>query len=251
MGASASISKRTFSISAKSFSLSSNEGSSSLKDKKINNTLPFAAERDSCYKSDRTKLTTIRLILDNKRFLLPFLDLLTQYEKREVYDFFEALETLKKLIPQQSCKSMEYDYRGFISSHELLSQIYFHPTDFQYTTAITNEEVHETVLTALQPILQYQDKMINGLTLYSMISHCQNALTMELIPEFDEYVESKYFQQVRILRTKSTKQFNDDYEEHCLRPTFTRSSSFSNDLQHNHQNTNSSSSRLETITVVG
>lgn len=188
----------------------------------------LVVEKHTVPKSDRTKLTAIRLIFHNQRFLVAFLDVITMREKREVYDMYEELEGLKKLLPQQNSKATQLDFSDLISTRKLLSQYYFHPTEVNYDEALTNEEVHESVMAALQPLLQYEEEMISGLLLYTMIAHSQNALLMELFPEYDEYVESKYFNQSRFVRTASAKNFNEEFED-CVNNPLTRTSSFSNE----------------------
>jgi hypothetical protein len=171
-------------------------------------------EKHPLSKPERTKLTAIRLILEKERFMVAFLDIIQENGKREFYDFYEALESLKKITPSTKNPSMNYNIKALICSNRLLQDFYFNP-NYVYNQYTTDELIHKKVMEACDSLLHYQEQMINIFTLHQIITNCQNALLTELVPEFDAYVETKYFKQVRILRTLSTKQFAEDFGR-CL-----------------------------------
>jgi len=154
--------------------------------------------------SDLRKLTAIRLILNNDRFVMLFLDVIGKKAKREFYDLFEELECMKKLFPQQSVKNSEYNFLALINSCRCLHNCYVYP------------EEHEAVCESIRPLLQYPSESINSFDLHSIINYCQNALLVALIPEFDHFVASKPFQKSKKLtRSASSNRFHDELEE-CL-----------------------------------
>lgn len=172
-------------------------------------------EKHPIGRHERTKITAIRLILEKERFMVAFLDIIQENGTREFYDFYEALESLKKITPSSKNPSMNYNFKALICSNRILQDFYFNP-QCVYNPYTSNETIHKKVINACDPLLQYQEQMINIFTLHQLITNCQNALLAELIPEFDTYVETKYFKQVRILRTLSTKQFTEDFERYLL-----------------------------------
>lgn len=156
---------------------------------------------------DRGKLLAIRMVLNNDRFIINFYDIIQQHGKGDYYDFYEDLETLRKITRSTRNPHTRYKLVSILSTCRRISKLL--PSCRRTTPSVDTDLTEDAdfcsnwdsphllidpaILACILPLLTYSRDIITIHCFHKLLGKCQNNLLAYLIPEFDIYLEKELY----------------------------------------------------------
>jgi hypothetical protein len=160
----------------------------------------------------QAKISAMKLVYGNTEIFNLFLSALALRNKREVLNFYEELESLKRIAPLSADPNISYQFKAILWTSRLLQDFFIDPYQgFGHGTP--NSVVNEAVVVGLQPFLTYTDDRVSNPQLHELIAQCQKNLFERLVPDFDYFIDSKPFKDARLLKNKNTHTFFDEFDK--------------------------------------